>query len=88
LLIYVTASPASIQLSSTAPPPHCATSRRLMLPVFPLLFAAYLPGIKTASRHPMLLGPNSGRCAPASNGTLPTLCCSAASRSGHADRIR
>jgi uncharacterized membrane protein len=28
----------------------------LMLPVFPLLFAAYLPGrIKTAARHPMLL---------------------------------
>lgn len=28
----------------------------LMLPVFPLLFAAYLPGrIKTATRHPMLL---------------------------------
>jgi uncharacterized membrane protein len=27
----------------------------LMLPVFPLLFAAYLPGrIKTATRHPML----------------------------------
>ena len=28
----------------------------LMLPVFPLLFAAYLPGrIKSAARHPMLL---------------------------------
>jgi uncharacterized membrane protein len=28
----------------------------LMLPVFPLLFAAYLPGrIKTAAKHPMLL---------------------------------
>ncbi|HEY2559856.1 MAG TPA: NnrU family protein [Caldimonas sp.] len=28
----------------------------VMLPVFPLLFAAYLPGrIKTAARHPMLL---------------------------------
>jgi uncharacterized membrane protein len=28
----------------------------LMLPVFPLLFAAYLPGrIQTAARHPMLL---------------------------------
>src|SRR5450631_3780304 len=27
----------------------------LMLPVFPLLFAAYLPGrIRTAARHPML----------------------------------
>src|SRR5579863_947059 len=27
----------------------------LMLPVFPLLFAAYLPGrIKTAAKHPML----------------------------------
>src|ERR1700677_1982555 len=29
----------------------------IMLPVFPLLFAAYLPGrIKTAAKHPMLAG--------------------------------
>src|ERR1700692_819905 len=29
----------------------------MMLPVFPLLFAAYLPGrIRTAARHPMLAG--------------------------------
>jgi uncharacterized membrane protein len=29
----------------------------VMVPVFPLLFAAYLPGrIRTAARHPMLLG--------------------------------
>lgn len=44
----------------------------LMLPVFPLLFAAYLPGrIKTAARHPMLLATKIWATAHLlANGTL------------------
>lgn len=40
------------------PPPGLRhLSFLVMLPVFPLFFAAYLPGrIKTAAQHPMLLG--------------------------------
>lgn len=44
----------------------------LMLPVFPLLFAAYLPGrIKTAAKHPMLLATKLWATAHLlANGTL------------------
>lgn len=47
-------------------------SALLMLPVFPLIFAAYLPGrIKTALQHPMLAGVKFWALAHViSNGTL------------------
>lgn len=47
----------------------------LMLPVFPLLFAAYLPGrIQTATKHPMLLAVKVWAFAHLlANGTLPDL---------------
>ena len=47
----------------------------LMLPFFPLLFAAYLPGrIKTAARHPMLLAVKLWAVAHLlANGTLHDL---------------
>ena len=58
----------------------------LLIPVFPLLLAAYLPGrIQTAARHPMLgwLPPSCGpspTCSPTA--CWPTCCCSALSSSG------
>jgi len=50
-------------------------SLALMLPVFPLLFAAYMPGrIKTATKHPMLLAIILWSLAHLfSNGTLADL---------------
>jgi uncharacterized membrane protein len=40
----------------TPPPPLRYVAALLMVPVFPLLFAAYLPGrIKAATKHPMLI---------------------------------
>jgi uncharacterized membrane protein len=47
----------------------------LMLPVFPLLLAAYLPGlIATATRHPMLIATQFWAAAHLlSNGTLPAV---------------
>lgn len=54
----------------------------LLVPVFPLLLAAYLPGrIQTAARHPM--PPNCGpspTCSPTA--CWPTCSCSALSSSG------
>ena len=45
----------------------------IMLPVFPLLLAAYLPGrIKTAAKHPMLVATKAWAVAHLlANGTLP-----------------
>lgn len=47
----------------------------IMLPVFPLLFAAYLPGrIKAALKHPMLIATILwGAAHLTANGTLPDL---------------
>ncbi len=58
-------------------PPNAArhVALLLMLPVFPLLLAAYLPGrIQNATRHPMLLAVKIWALAHLlANGTLPAL---------------
>jgi len=57
LLIYGYAQARQSPVVLFTPPPALRhVSMLLLLPVFPLLFAVYLPGrIKTLARHPMLL---------------------------------
>ena len=73
LLIYGYGAARQSAVLLYAPPPALRQlSLLLMLPVFPLLFAAYLPGrIQRAAKHPFLLGVMLWAAAHLfSNGTL------------------
>jgi uncharacterized membrane protein len=73
LLIYGYGLARQVPVVIWSPPtPMRHAALLLMLPVFPLLFAAYLPGrVKAAAKHPMLLAVKSWAAAHLlANGTL------------------